>query len=68
MNLYMENLEQNSTATGLDYCKPRNWKRYVEDVICIVHTGKAKELQQHVNNVDPTYSIRFTQEDRYSNM
>ena len=57
VNLYMEDLEQKIIATAPVYCQPRNWKRYVDDVICLVHTEKAKKLQQHMNTVDPTGSI-----------
>ena len=32
-----------------------------------VHTGKAKKLQQHMNNVDPIGSIIFTREDEENN-
>ena len=39
----------------------------MDDVICLVHTGKAKKLQQHMNTVDPTGSIIFTQEDEENN-
>ena len=63
VNLYMEDLEQKIIATASVDCQPRNWKRYVDDVICLVHTGKAKKLQQHMNTVDPTGSIIFTRED-----
>ena len=56
VNLFMEDLEQKIIA--------RNWKRYVDDVICLVHTCKVEELEQHMNTVDPTCSIRFTREDK----
>ena len=38
----------------------------VDDVICLVHTGKAKKLQQHMNTVDPTGSIILTREENNS--
>ena len=38
-------------------------KRCVDDVICLVHTGKAEKLLQHMDTVDPTDSIIFTRED-----
>ena len=57
--------ENNSHSTGR--CQPKNWKRYVNDVICLVHTGKAKKLQQHMNTVDPTGSIIFTRDDEENN-
>ena len=63
----MEDLEQKIIATAPVDCQPRNWKRYVDDVICLVHTGKAKKLQQHMNTVDPTGSIIITREDEENN-
>ena len=66
-NLYMEDLEQKIIATAPVDCQPRKWKRYVDDVICLVHTGKANKLQQHVNTVDPTGSTIFTREDKENN-
>ena len=65
VNLYMEDMEQKIIATALVDCQPRNWKRYVDDVICLVHT-KAKKLQ-HMNTVDPTGSIILTREDEENN-
>ena len=46
VNLYMEDLEQKIIATAPVDCQPRNWKRYVDDVICLVHTThrKGKEI------------------------
>ena len=51
VNLYMGDLEQKIIATAPVDCQMRNWKRYVDNVICLVHTGKAKKLQ-HMNTVD----------------
>ena len=39
----------------------------MDDVICLVHTGKAKKLQKHMNTVDPTGSIIFMREDEENN-
>ena len=39
----------------------------MDDVICLVHTGKAKKLQQHMNTVDPTGNIIFMREDEENN-
>ena len=68
VNQYMEDLEQKIIATAPVDCQTKNWKRYVNDVICLAHTGKANELQQHVNTVDPTGSIIFTREDEENNI
>ena len=67
MNLYMEDLELKIIATEPVDCQPRNWERYMDAVICLVHTGKAKKLQQHMNVVDPTGSIIFTRGDEKNN-
>ena len=60
VNLYMEDLELEIIATEPVDCQPRNWKRYMNDVVCLVHEGKANKLQQHMTTVDPTGSIIFT--------
>ena len=67
VNLYMKDLEQKFIAKTPDDCKPRNWKWYVDYVICLVHTGKTEELQQHMNMADPTDSIRFTRAEEDNN-
>ena len=48
--------EQKIIATAPEHCKPRSCKRYVDGVICQVHTGMAEQLQQHMNTVDPLAS------------
>ena len=63
VNLYMADLEQRIIATAPEDCQPRSCKRYVDDVICLVHSGKADKMQQRMNSVDPTSSIVFTRED-----
>jgi len=39
----------------------------VDDVICLVHIGKAQKLQQHMNTVDSTSRIVFIREDEENN-
>ena len=60
-------MEQKIIATAPDDCKPMIWKQYVDDVIYLVHTGNAEELQQHMNMVNPTGSIRLTREEEENN-
>ena len=67
VTLHMEDLEQRIIATAADDCQLRSWKRSVDDVICLVHTGKGEKLQQHMNTVDTTGSIIFTREDEENN-
>ena len=62
VNVCMKDLEQIVIATAPEDCQPRSWKRYVDDVIFLVHTGKVEKLLQHMNTVDPTGSVVFTRE------
>ncbi|XP_072033280.1 uncharacterized protein [Amphiura filiformis] len=43
-------------------CKPRLWKRYVDDILEIVKDNQVDNLTDHLNNTDPTDSIKFTYE------
>ena len=62
-NIFMEWLEQRAIHTApLDH-KPRLWKRYVEDILEIVKKNTAETLTDHLNQVDPTSSIKFTFEE-----
>ena len=53
-NIYMEFLEQRAIATAPIECKPRMWKRYVDDVLEIINNGKVGQLTEHLNQVDTT--------------
>ena len=64
VNMYVADLEQKIIATAPEDCQPRSWKRYVDYVICLVHTYRAEKLQQHINTVDSTGMIVFTREER----
>ena len=59
VNLYMEDMEQKIIATAPVDCQPRNWKRHVEDEICLVHTGKAKKLQKTYEHCRPHQEVHF---------
>ncbi len=61
-NLYMEFLEENAIATAPVECKPKFWKRYVDDVCEAIKKGTEETLTKHLNTVDPTGSIQFTYE------
>ena len=61
-NLVMENLEQQAIATAPIECKPRFFKRYVDDILEIVTRGTEEQLTEHLNNVDDTGSLKFTYE------
>ena len=57
-NLYMEFFEEMALTSAPN--KPALWKRYVDDIWCIVKKGKEEELLDHLNSVRP--SIKFTME------
>ena len=64
-NLYMEFLEQQAITTAPIDCKPRLWKRYVDDILEIVRKDQVDNLTAHLNQTDPTDSIKFTYEKEH---
>jgi len=66
-DLFMENLEQKAIDTAPVTCKPRLWKRYVDDILAIIPKGTTEELNTHLNNVDITGNIKFTNEEMTDN-
>ena len=44
-------------------CAPKLWKRYVDDILEIIKKGETENLTQHLNQIDPTGSIKFTYEE-----
>jgi len=62
-NLFMEWLEKQAIATAPVECKPKFWKRCVDDVLEPIKKGQVKNLTDHVNTVDPTSNIKFTYEE-----
>jgi len=66
-NLFMEHLEQTAIATCPLSCKPKLWKRYVDDVLEIVKKGQEQNLTEHINSIDKTGSIKFTFEEEKDN-
>ncbi|XP_053372991.1 uncharacterized protein LOC128546467 [Mercenaria mercenaria] len=58
----MEFLEQQAIATAPLDCRPKLWKRYVDDVLEIIRKGQVQNLTEHLNKVDTTGSIQFTHE------
>ena len=61
-NFFMEWLEQQAIATAPIDCKPKLWKRYVDDILEIIKRGKVEALTDHlwVNGIDKTNCIKFT--------
>jgi len=62
-NLFMEWLEQRTLATAPVNCRPRLWKRFVDDTLEVIKRGSVTQLTEHLNSVDSTGSIRFTHEE-----
>ncbi|XP_071963828.1 uncharacterized protein [Antedon mediterranea] len=65
--MYLEFLEQKAIAAAPLECKPRLWKRYVDDVLEIVKQDQVENLTQHLNSSDPAGPIKFTYEKEYEN-
>ena len=63
VNMFMEWLEEEAIKTAPAECKPRMWKRYVDDILEIVDRGQIHNLTNHLNQVDPTENIKFTFEE-----
>ncbi|KAL9954306.1 hypothetical protein ACROYT_G041825 [Oculina patagonica] len=55
-NLYMESFQEQAITSSS--CKPKIWKRYVDDTFTILDRGRVDSFLQHLNNQQP--SIRFT--------
>ncbi len=62
-NLFMEDLEQRAMSTAPEHLRPKLWKRYVDDTLEIITKGKVEEWSAHLNQMDPTGSIKFTHEE-----
>jgi len=48
-NLFMEWLEKQVIAMALVECKPKLWKRYVDDVLELIKKGQVRNLTDHIN-------------------
>ena len=58
----MEWLEQKAISTSPITCRPRLLKRYVDDVLEVIRKGEVDRLTDHLNQTDPSNSIKFTYE------
>ena len=61
-NLFMEDLEQRAMPSASAELRPTLWKRYVDDTLEVIKRGKVDAWSAHLNNMDPTGSIKFTHE------
>ncbi|XP_072018360.1 uncharacterized protein [Amphiura filiformis] len=59
----MEHLEEAAIATAPMNCKPKLWKRYVDDILEVVNKDAVLPLTNHLNEIDDTNSIKFTFEE-----
>ena len=66
-NLNMEFLDQHVIATAPISCRPRLWKRYVDDILEVVNKDQVDNLTDHLNQTDPTDIIKFTYEKESNN-
>ncbi|XP_072033394.1 uncharacterized protein [Amphiura filiformis] len=57
-NIFMEWLDEKTPMN----CRPRMWKRYVDDVLEIIRKGEVDNLTDHLNKTGPSSSIKFTNE------
>ena len=61
-NLFMGDLEQRAMESASAELRPTLWKRYVDDTLEVIKRGKVDAWSAHLNNMDPTGSIKFTHE------
>ena len=59
-NLYMEFFEE--MALNSTVCRPRIWKRYVDDVFCIIKKGKEDELLKNLNSHRSNFQFTMEKE------
>jgi len=59
----MEWLEKQAIATAPVECKPKFWKRYVDNVLELIKKGQMRNLTDHINTIDATGNIKFTYEE-----
>jgi len=62
-NFYMDNLEQKALRTAPVNCKPRIWKRYVDDILEAKKKDQITGFIDHLNAMDESGSIKFTYEE-----
>ena len=62
-NIFMEHLEQSAISSASISYKPTMWLRYVDDCLAIIPSGTITELNDHLNTIDDSNSIKFTYEE-----
>ena len=59
----MEHLAHAAIATALLDCRPTFWKNYVDDIMDIVKKEHTSTLNDHLNTIDSSGSIKLTLEE-----
>ena len=62
LNLLMEDHEEMAIDTAPSEMKPKIWRWYVDDSFEIIKKDQRDPFTDHLNNIDPTGSIKFTYE------
>ena len=62
LNLYMEDHEGTAVATAPPEMKPKIWKRYVDNSFEIIKKDQRNPFTHYLSSIDPTGSIKFTDE------
>lgn len=63
----MEWLQQETIHKTLLKRRPKFWKRYVDDIMDVARKWSVVDPTYHLNQVDPTNSIKFTHEAGHEN-
>ena len=59
-NFYMEKLEFKALQTAPAECRPKIWKRYIDDVLDVIKKNQVRNFTDHLHSIDDTNSIKFT--------
>ena len=63
-NIFMEWLENKAITTAPITCRPRFWRRYVDDVLEIVRKGEVDNLTEHLKLTLRTVSSLHMKKNR----
>lgn len=56
---FMEDLEKKAITSAPEECRPRLWKRCVDDIVEKVKAGHTQKLADHLNTIDDSGNIKF---------
>ena len=60
--MFMEYLEEEAMDTALPDMRLKIWHRYIDDSFEVVRRDKRDELTRHLNTINKTWSMKFTDE------